>query len=148
MGILAIIGITIFIVLLFSMFMASGTQESVSALAKDWKWLLQIALWSQVLLLPQLFEITPDPWKFVPFLGIAGILGCGAASVFNKSDELFHMICAAIAFTCFFGWVMIMNSYNLLAVVVCLAAGRDKWKLRLEIGLIISMYLTLLPYSI
>ena len=144
MNILTLLGITIFIVLLFSMSMTSGTKASLSALAEQWRWLLLVALWSQILLLPQIITITPEPWKWLGFIGMAGIIVCGGANVLQKEDELVHMIAAAVAFVCFTGWVMLMNNYCLLAMIVCIAAGRDKFKWRLEIGLIISVYLTLI----
>lgn len=144
MATLAIIGITTFIILLFSMSITAGTQHSISSLAKEWRWLLLVALWSQVLLLPPMMELTPELWKWLPFVGVIGIVGCGGASIFNKEDELVHMICAAIAFVGFTGWVMLMNSLCLLPIVVCMAAGREHFKWRIEVGLIISVYQTLL----
>lgn len=148
MATLAIISMTVFAVLLFSMSITAGTQTSISALAGTWKWLLLIALWSQILLLPQMIEVTPNAWKWMPALGMFGIIVCGGANVMQKEDELIHMIAAAITFVCFFGWVMLIKSINLLPMVMCLMAGRDKWKWRLEVGLITSVYLTLLEYCI
>ena len=87
-----------------------------------------------------MIELTPEPWKWLVFIGIIGIVGCGGASIFNKEDELIHMICAAIAFVGFTGWVMLINNYCLLPLVVCIAAGRENFKWRLEVGLIISVY--------
>lgn len=46
MATLAIISMTVFAVLLFSMSITAGTQTSISALAGTWKWLLLITLWS------------------------------------------------------------------------------------------------------
>jgi len=46
MNILALLGIIIFVVLLSIMSFRSGTQESISALVKDNKYLLLLALWS------------------------------------------------------------------------------------------------------
>lgn len=146
MNILAIIGMTIFTVLLFAMSFTAGTKSSISQLAGQWRWLLLVALWSQVLLLPYMLNITPEQWKWLTFVGISGIVICGGANVLNKEDELIHMIAAAVTFVCFTGWVMLMNNYCLLALIICLAAGRDKFKWRLEIGLIISVYLTLILY--
>lgn len=141
---LAIIGMTIFVILLFSMSITAGTKTSISALAKEWRWLLLLSLWSQILLLPQMLTITPEFWKILPVLGTFGIIICGGASVFNKEDELIHIIAAAVTFVCFFGWIMLLNEYYLLPLIICLAAGKDKWKWRLEVGLITGVYLTLL----
>lgn len=144
MEVLAILGMAIFIVLLFSMSMTAGTKSSISQLAEQWRWLLLAALWSQVLLLPQMLSITPEAWKWTTFVGMGGIVICGGASVLEKEDELIHMIAAAITFVCFVGWVMLMNNYCLIALIMCIAAGRENFKWRLEVGLIISVYLTLI----
>ena len=141
---LTIIAIAIFIVLLFSMSMTAGTKSSISQLAEQWRWLLLVALWSQILLLPYMLTITPTNWRWMTFIGMGGVVTCGGASIFNKEDELIHMIAAAITFLCFTGWVILMNNYCLMALIMCLAAGRDKFKWRLEVGLITSVYLTLI----
>ena len=59
MAIMAIIAMAVFTILIFSMSMTVGTKGSISALAKDWRWLLLATLWSQILLLPQMLEMTP-----------------------------------------------------------------------------------------
>lgn len=144
MDILAVLGITIFGTLLFCMSVTVGTKPSISALAEQWRWLLLVALWSQVLLLPQMITITVEPWKFLPFIGISGVIICGGASILNKEDELVHMIAAAVTFTAFFAWVMVTNSCCLLATVMCIMAGRQNLKWRAEVGLITSVYLVLI----
>lgn len=144
MGTLAIIGMTIFIILLFSMSVTAGTKNSISALAEQWRWLLLVALVSQVLLLPQIITITPENWKWLGFIGISSVVVCGAANVTDKTDEIVHIVCAAIAFVCFFGWLLVVNSVCLLPLVLCIAAGRERWKWRIEVGLIASVYTTLL----
>lgn len=126
------------------MSIVSGTKVSLSALAEEHKVLLLFALWSQVLLLPQMLQITPESYKWISFIGMGGIIICGGASIINKEDELIHMISAIVTFICFTLWVILLKTYFLLPVILCLAGGKDKFKWRLEIGLITSVYLTII----
>ena len=98
------------------------------------------ALWSQVLLLPQMLDMTPSGWQWMPCLGIFAIALCGGASLFNKEDNLTHMIAAAVAFVCLTGWVMLIHSRCLMPLVVCAMVGRDRPIWRVEVGLIASVY--------
>ena len=139
-SITTVMAIAVFLVLLFSMAMTVGTQGSISKLAERWRWLLLVALWSQVLLLPQMLDMTPQGWQWMPVLGIFAIAICGGASLFNKEDNLVHMIAAAVAFVCLVGWVMLINSRCLMPLVVCALAGRENPIWRIETGLVASVY--------
>lgn len=140
---LVFLAMFVFVVLLWSMALTAGTQKSISALAYKWRWLLLAALWSQVLLLPQMFAITPDPWRWLAFIGIGAIGICGGASITDKADEWVHIIAAVVAFTALTGWVMVVNDRCLMPLIVCIAAGRENWKWRIEVGLVISVYMVL-----
>ena len=139
-SITTVMAIAVFLVLLFSMAMTVGTQGSISKLAKQWRWLLLVALWSQVLLLPQMLDMTPQGWQWMPVLGIFAVAICGGASLFNKEDNLVHMIAAAVAFVCLVGWVMLINSRCLMPLVVCALAGRENPIWRIETGMVASVY--------
>ena len=141
---LAFLAMFVFVVLLWSMALTTGTQKSISALAYKWRWLLLVALWSQALLLPQMFTITPDNWKWLAAIGVFAVCVCGGASITDKADEWVHIIAAVIAFTTLTGWVMVVNDRCLLPLIVCIAAGRENWKWRVEVGLVISVYMVLL----
>lgn len=91
-----------------------------------------------------MLDITSESWKWIPYVGVGGIALCGAASIVTKEDELIHMISAIVTFICFTVWVLLVKYYLLLPVIICLAAGKDKFKWRLEIGLITSVYLTII----
>ena len=140
---LSFIAMFAFVVMIAAMSWTVGTQPSISALAKEWRWQLCGALWSQVLLLPAALEITPSGWQWLAFLGVAAIIICGAANVYDKADERVHIIAAVTAFTLLTGWVMVVNSVCLLPLIVCVACGRENWKWRVEVGLIISVYMAL-----
>lgn len=139
----AYIGMIVFVVLLAGMSWTTGTQRSISALSKRWRWLLLVALWSQVMLLPAMLSVTPSRWQWLAAMGIGAIVITGAADVWNKTDERVHIIAAVSAFTLLTGWVMVVNSVCLLPLIVCIAAGRDNWQWRVEVGLVISVYMAL-----
>ena len=139
------IAMFVFLVLLLAMALTAGTKNSISALAERWRWLLLVALWSQCLLLPQMFDITKDGWQWLPFIGIGAVVFCGGATIFtHKLDWWTHIISAAVAFTALIGWVMVMDSRCLLPLVVCACAGRERIIWRCEIGLVASVYMVLL----
>lgn len=139
----AYIGMIVFVVLLAGMSWTTGTQRSISALSKRWRWLLLVALWSQVMLLPAMLSVTPSRWQWLAAMGIGAIVITGAADVWNKTDERVHIIAAVMAFTLLTAWVMVVNSVCLLPLIVCIAAGRDNWQWRVEVGLVISVYMAL-----
>ena len=140
---LAYIAMITFVILLAGMSLTTGTQRSISALSKRWRWLLLVALWSQVMLLPAMLSVTPPRWQWLAAMGIGAIVFTGAADVWNKTDERVHIIAAVLAFTLLTGWVLAVNSACLLPLIVCIAAGRDNWQWRVEIGLVISVYMAL-----
>lgn len=144
MTIMAYIAMFVFVVLMAAMSWTTGTQNSISALARNCRLLLCGALWAQVLLLPAAIEVTPESWKWLAFLGVSAIVVCGGANVFDKADEKVHIIAAVAAFTLLTGWVMVVNSVCLLPLIVCIACGRERWKWRTEVGLIISVYMALI----
>ena len=144
MDALTIAAIIIFSVSLFYMSLKCGTQESISQLAAKYRWLLLITLLSQMLLLPQMFYITPENLKWVAFLGVGGIVICGSANVLDKADETVHVVAAIATFVLFSLWVLLVNRICILPTIICALAGKEKWKWRTEIGLIISVYMTLL----
>lgn len=139
------IAMFVFLVLLLGMALTAGTQKSISTLAERWRWLLLVALWSQALLLPQMFDITPDGWKWMPFFGIGAVAFCGGATIFShKLDWWVHIISAAVAFAALVGWVMVMDSRCLIPFIVCACAGRERIIWRAEVGMVASVYMVLL----
>lgn len=140
LSITTIIAMLAFLSLILYMALTAGTQGSISKLAKQWRWLLMAALWSQVLLLPQMLEMAPDGWQWLPVFGIFAVAICGGASLFNKEDNLIHMIAAAVAFVCLSGFIVSINSRCLMPLIVCTMAGRERLIWRIEVGLIASVY--------
>lgn len=144
MATLAIIGMVVFCILFSVMSYTCGIQTSISSLAYRWRWLLLVALLSQVLLLPQMLTITPNALQWLAFIGVSGIVVCGSANVLDKADETVHVIAAIVAFTALTIWVLFMNWVLALPIVLCAISGFDKIKWMCEVGLIISVYLVIL----
>ena len=126
MATLTYISIFIFVVLLCAMSLTAGTQPSFSALASKWRWLL------------------PEPWKWLAAAGIFAVAICGGANLYDKADRRVHMVAAIAAFVLLTGWVMVVDSVCLLPLIVCVACGRERWKWRVEVGLVISVYMALI----
>ena len=122
---LAYIAMITFVILLAGMSLTTGTQRSISALSKRWRWLLLVALWSQVMLLPAMLSVTPPRWQWLAAMGIGAIVFTGAADVWNKTDERVHIIAAVMAFTLLTGWVLAVNTACSLPLIVCIAVERD-----------------------
>jgi len=133
-----------FAVLMCAMSLTAGTQPSFSALASRWRWLLLVTLWSQLLMLPPMLEVTPEPWKWLAALGLFAVAICGGANLYDKADRRVHMAAAIFAFVLLTGWVMVVDSVYLLPLIVCIACGRERWKWRVEVGLVISVYMALI----
>ena len=122
---------------------STGTKTSLSTLAGRWRWLLLAALWSQLLLIPAKMHVTPEKWRWLAFVGMGCVGLCGAANVTDKVDERVHSISAVVGAVLLVAWVAIVNFACLFPVAVCAAAGRENWKWRVEVGLIISVYVAL-----
>lgn len=144
MNLFVYIPIIIFSILLCFLTNKYGTQSSISQLAKYNWYVLMIALCSQCLLIVPILELSSSAIQFIPFIGCFGIILTGITNVLNKEDSLIHSIAAIVSFICFLVWVSIINFKCLLPLLICGMVGRENLKFRLELGLIISVYITLL----
>lgn len=124
-----------------------GTRNSLSKLAVDWnKWLFTLYMWIQtILIVPLMFDATPDNIQWLVFFIAAGLLVTGGAAIDNKDDLKFHYAGAAIS--CLFSiiWLAIINPCLLfipLIAVISGGYGRIQWWG--EIGIIIAVYIQLL----
>lgn len=124
--------------------MKYGTQESLSQLANKCRWLVLACLWSQVLVLPMMLELSPDAWKWLAFVSICSIVICGGANIVDKTDEKTHMIAAIVGFVALTTWVFLVNPKCIVPLVICIAAGNKNLKWRAEIGLVSSVYMVII----
>lgn len=144
MSIFVYLAISIFCILISIITYKEGTQSSISQLAKNQHKLLSVALCSQLLLIYPLIELTMPGLQWLPFLACGFIIITGLTNIFRKEDQLVHMITAIVSFILFVIWVLIMSPKCIIPLIICLASGKENIKWRLEVGLIISVYMTII----
>lgn len=146
MIILVWIALSIFIGFLTWASLSVGTQKSLSALTEVWKrWPFMIALWSQVILLPGMMELVGENYQWMVFLGTFGIILTGAAPITNSFDTRVHIFGACLAAIFFSLWVILIDWRFLIPTLLCIVGGgKNTIQWRSEIGLIGSVYLTLI----
>jgi len=124
-----------------------GTRNSLSQLGLDWnRWLFMLMIWTMTLLvLPKMFDMTPEFLKFLVFIIGAGLLLTGGASIADSDDVKYHMAGATIACVSSIVWLCFMQPVVLMIPLVSVASGGiDKWQWNVEVGIIIAVLLTLL----
>lgn len=69
-----------------------GTRNSLSRLAVDWnKWLFMLYMVVQTfLVVPKMFDATPESWQWLVFFIAIGLLITGGAAIDNKDDLKYH----------------------------------------------------------
>ena len=125
----------------------AGGQESLSAMARAWKkWPFMLTMVIQGFCLPSLMiGMTGETCMFLPFFMSLGILLVGATPLMKESlEERVHYLGAFLSGIAGAVWVGLNNWILLLPALICiLAGGKENLKWRIEIGLIISVYLVL-----
>lgn len=98
-------------------------------------YLFTATLWVMLFtLLPVLLEITPDSWKWLAFLALAGIGFVGAAPFFHDSAEgKVHTVAAIAAAVFGLAWTLTTSYwYAALALAFCICmlgiAATDSWR--------------------
>lgn len=124
-----------------------GTRNSLSQLGLDWnRWLFMLMIWTMTLLvLPKMFDMTPECLKFIVFIIGAGLLLTGGASIADADDTRYH--CAGAVVSCIGSlvWLGFTQPVTLMIPLVSVASGGiDKWQWNVEVGIIIAVLLTLL----
>ena len=124
-----------------------GTRNSLSKLAVDWnKWLFMLYMWTQTLLvIPRMFDITPDNLRWIVFFIATGLVVTGGAAIDNKDDLKCHYAGAVLCCGFSIIWLAIMNPIMLFILVIALTAGgysRMQWCG--EIGIIVAIYMQLI----
>ena len=124
-----------------------GTRNSLSRLAVDWnKWLFMLYMWTQtVLVVPGMFDATPEHLQWIIFFVAAGLALTGGAAIDNRDDLRYHCAGAVVACVATVAWLAIVEPILLLipALAIC-AGGYDRLQWCGEIGLIIAVYIQLI----
>lgn len=116
------------------------------------RWLFPVTIGLAVLLaVVPLFELTREPYKFLAFFIIAGILFVTAAPAFKEQFEgKIHCISAIIAGISAVSWLVLMIGVPYIAIA-CIAIGIIDTKrivFWIEVGLSVNMYVVLLYLTI
>lgn len=124
-----------------------GTRNSISKLAVDWnKWIFTLYTAVEAfLILPGMFDMTPEKVQWLVFFIGAGLLLLGGASIDNKDDLRMHYLGSAVACGCSIVWLGILNSTLLIVPLLLVSCGdKTMWQWNGELGIIMAIYLTLL----
>lgn len=123
-----------------------GTRNSLSRLAVDWnKWLFMLYMITQTfLVVPKMFDITPESYQWIVFFIASGLLLTGCAAIDKKDDLKYHYAGAIVACVTAVAWLAILNPFLLfIPLIVTLTSGYDRMQWGGEIGIIIAVYMQL-----
>ena len=124
-----------------------GTRKSLSQLGVDWqKWLFTLFIWTETLLvLPSMFDATTENLQWMIFVIGTGLLLLGGASVTDKSQETYHDVGAWISCVGSLVWFGLTDPVMLfIPLFSVIAGGCERWRWTGEIGIIVSLFITLL----
>ena len=131
-----------------------GVPASISATYYNTqhKWLLPVVLGISVATARvPLFDLTPDYWRFLVFLLVAGIMFVAAAPAFKQEFESkVHAVAAIIAGVSSIAWLIIISGIPWLVIAGTLSA-LVFWKQKtfwLEVGILSNLYLVLIGLAI
>lgn len=124
-----------------------GTRNSLSRLAVDWnKWLFMLYMIAQtVLVVPKMFDATPEHLQWIVFFVAAGLLVTGCAAIDNKDDLKCHYAGAVVSCLASVAWLAFMQPFLLFVPLIAICSGgseRIQWCG--EIGLIVAVYMQLI----
>ncbi len=126
-----------------------GLPNSISdtyySTEKRWLFPLTIGLSVSLGAVP-LFELTDEPYKFLSFFIIGGILFVSSAPAFKEELEgKVHSISAIIAGVSSLVWLVLMNGFPILAIVSIAIGTIDTKRIVFwtEVGLLSNIYYVL-----
>lgn len=123
-----------------------GTRKSLSQLGLDWnKWLFTLFIWTVTLLVvPSMFDHTPNEWQWLVFLIAAGLMLVGGASISNKDEASYHNAGAWVSCAGSLVWLGIVNPIILfIPLFTVISGGFDRWRWSGEISIITAIIITL-----
>ena len=123
-----------------------GTRNSLSRLAVDWnKWLFMLYMVAQTfLVVPKMFDATPESWQWLVFFIAVGLLITGGAAIDNKDDLKYHQAGAIIASVFSIVWLAIVNPVLLaIPLIAVCSGGYNRLQWCGEIGIIVAVYMCL-----
>lgn len=152
--ILALVSCLVIAVYLICYVSHCGLPASISATYYNTqhKWLLPVVLGISVATaIVPFFDLTPDYWRFLVFLIVAGIMFVAAAPAFRQEFEsTVHAVSAIIAGVSSIAWLIIMSGVPWLVIAGALTAMVN-WKCKafwLEVGILSNLYIVLISLTV
>lgn len=152
--ILILVSCFVIAVYLISYVCSCGLPTSISATYyhTQHKWLLPVVLGvSIVTAIVPFFDLTPDYWRFLAFLTVAGIMFIAAAPAFRKEFEgKVHCGAAIVAGISSIAWLSIIGGIPWLVIAGALTAIAN-WKCKtfwLEVGILLNLYIVLIRLAL
>lgn len=93
-----------------------------------------------------MLELTPEPFKFLAFFVVAGIMFVAAAPAFKESFVgSVHYVSASIAGLAAMVWLILMSGIPFIAIagIVISLINRKRMTFWLEVGILINIYVVL-----
>ena len=100
-------------------------------------------------MMPQMIDITPEPYKALAFLTCGGIAFVGAAANYkDKTTYPVHKWAALTSAVCSIAWVLVVNPLALSALSIATVGLIDhqRWLLYCELACFAAVILTLQHY--
>lgn len=139
---------------LISYVCACGVPTSVSATYyhTQRRWLLPVVLFVSIATaIVPFFDLTPDYWRFLVFLVVAGIMFIAAAPAFRQEFEgKIHCGAALTAGVSAIAWLVIVSGVPWLSIAGGLTAIAN-WKNKvfwIEVGILLNLYSSLIALAI
>ncbi|MCM1139005.1 MAG: hypothetical protein NC453_10595 [Muribaculum sp.] len=151
--ILILVSLLVISVYLVSYVCHCGLPTSVSSTYYNTrhKWFLPVVLSVAIATaIVPFFDLTPDYWRFLVFLIVAGILFIAAAPAFRQEFEgKVHAGSAIIAGASAVAWLSIMSGFPWIAIAGVVGAVID-WKHKvfwIEVGILLNLYVALILFA-
>lgn len=74
-----------------------------------------------ITLIPTAIDITPDVWKFIPFIMCGSLALVGSAPLFKAQDNPWHSVFAILSAAASIGWAIALQAWICFAVGISLA---------------------------
>ena len=118
--------------------------SETSYMLSDKRYLFTIyCLLVSFLIMPEMLELTPEQYQFLPFIFCAGLMFAGASPLFKTGmDRYVHYISAYTAFIAFIFYIILclpityIISYIILMIILCLW----KYKCYVYFGEMIALF--------
>lgn len=98
-----------------------------------------------VLVVPKMFDATPEHLQWLVFFISAGLLFTGCAAIDNKDDLKYHYTGAVVSCLASAAWLVVVQPFLLFVPLIAMCSGgweRIQWCG--EIGLIVAVYIQLI----